>query len=270
LGFIRPLIEEDSGLTSALQPLQAGEIPAQKTSDGSNIHEAIDTPKVQESPDKNDALAEDGSNDFETKVDVSVKSLNYNEMLTRAFNRSGSNQFDEDYEERDYYTNHIVKNIERRGQKLAARFRNNLNDEPSPESRRRKTERSILEPVDPKVRQQLFEWYHGKCQICNKTWPERSGSPFFIAGHLVEHKHASWLNNSANAISLCAEHFAQWRHASVEAPDIMEQIRTLRLQAEGGGGSLSIKVMLCGDNYLITYKEPHLFALKKLIEIAEE
>jgi len=50
----------------------------------------------------------------------------------------------------------------------------------------------------------------------------------------------------------------------------MEQIKNLRLQAEGGGGSLSIKVMLCGDNYLITYKEPHLFALKKLIEIAEE
>lgn len=269
---IRPLVDEkDSGATSNLKPLWTGKNTDQEESKCSYPPGGNDAPKMEKTQRTKDAMADEvSSNTNEKEEDNTMNIVNYNDMLQRAFNRRGANQLEDDYKERDYYTDHTVKNIDRRGKKIEERFRNNINDEPSAESRRRKTERTILEPLDPKVRQQLFEWYSGKCQICNKTWPERSGAPFFIAGHLVERKHASWLNDTANAICLCAEHFAKWRHASIESPDIIKQIKNIFLQAEGGDGSLSIDVIMCGKKYFITYKESHLLALKKLIEITEE
>ena len=121
------------------------------------------------------------------------------------------------------------------------------------------------------MRQSLLVWYGGQCQICGRTWPERDGSPFFAAARLVERRHARWLDDPANAICLCADHFAQWCHAAKLAPlDIAEQLKALSLPSLGGKDRLSILFTMLGEDVEVTYCEKHMMALKKLLDVSEE
>lgn len=196
--------------------------------------------------------------------------IQYSELLPKAFNRDGQTEFDTETESKMHnFGSTTVRNPTRRGEKLLAGFRDNIDSEPSPEERRYTTERSLLEGPNESVRVSLLEWYGGKCQICDETWPKRDGAPYFAAAYLVERSYARWIDEPANAICLCAKHFAQWRHSAIESPaDVVERISSLRLSAEGGDGDLSIHFSMCGENHSITYNERHLLALRKLIEVA--
>jgi len=129
-------------------------------------------------------------------------------------------------------------------------------------------ERTILEGSDPQVRQTLKEWYGGKCQICNKTFPERNGRPFFIANYIVERKLARQVDAYANALCLCAEHFAKWQHGAVEADDIVDQINSLPLASEGREGTLQVRIRLCGEECSIKFNEKHVIALQEILNIS--
>lgn len=203
---------------------------------------------------------------------IAVTDLDFAASLRAAFDRPGCTKFDDaDQVEADDPERARVKNPQRRSERLATGYREHISDEPTPEDRRRITERSLLEGPNEAVRVSLDEWYHGKCQICGETWPKQDGDPYFAAAYLVERRHAQWLDEPGNAICLCAEHFAQWRHAAKEMPlDVIEQIRSLRLRAEGGGGNLSIEFILLGADVAITYDERHLLALRTLVEVAGE
>ncbi len=146
-------------------------------------------------------------------------------------------------------------------------------NEPAQEERRRVTERTILEPVDPLVRKKLLDWYGGRCQICGcgKTWPKRDGSPFFTAAHLRELQEARWLDDPANAVCLCADHFAQWRHATVAARiPIAAQIAAWRLPSEGGDEALEIHFLMLGEETKLTYCEKHALDLRQLLHVSNE
>ena len=198
--------------------------------------------------------------------------FDYAGALREAFNRPGCTEFDDEDEiETDDTGNATVKNPQRRRDRLAAGYRERINDEPTPDERRRVTEQSLLEGPNEAVRVSLYEWYHGKCQICAETWPKQDGDPYFAAAYLVERRHARWLDDPGNAICLCAKHFAQWRHAAKDMPrDVGEQIHSLRLPAEGGSGKLSIDFRLLGENVAIRYDERHLLALRTLVEVTEQ
>jgi hypothetical protein len=201
-----------------------------------------------------------------------VEHFRYDRELAKAFNRDGLTQFDSDeVAQWEYHeSNGIIRHLHRRGEKLAEAYSENIASEPSPQDRRRETERSLLEGPNEAVRVSLFEWYRGRCQICVETWPKRDGEPYFAAAYLVERHHARWLDEPANAISLCAKHFAQWCHAAITvSTDVVEQIRSLRLRAEGGNGDLCIRFAMCAENHAIRYDERHLLALRKLVEVAD-
>ena len=174
--------------------------------------------------------------------------FDYAGALRETFNRPGCTEFDDEDEfETDDIRSATVRNHQRRKERLAAGYWERINDEPTPDERRRVTEQSLLEGPNEAVRVSLYEWYRGKCQICGETWPKQDGDPYFAAAYLVERRHARWLDDPGNAICLCAKHFAQWRHAAKEMPlDVGEQIHSLRLHAEGGNGELSIDFTLLG------------------------
>jgi hypothetical protein len=196
----------------------------------------------------------------------------YDQELAKAFNREGLTQFDSEMAQWEYHESEgMIKNLDRRGEKLAEAYWDNITSEPSPQDRRRETERRLLEGPNEAVRVSLYEWYRGRCQICGETWPKRDGEPYFAAAYLVERRHARWLDEPGNAISLCAKHFAQWRHAAITVPTtVVEQIRSLRLVPEGGNGDLSIRFAMCGEDHSIRYDERHLLALRTLVEVAEK
>jgi len=195
--------------------------------------------------------------------------IDYVEELRKAFNQDGKERFNEENHWGTSVTeDEEVKNPVRRGDKHKDAYKEKIRNEPSSEDRRRVTERILLEGPNESVRINLYEWYHGKCQICGETWPKRDGSPFFAAAYLVERRHARWIDEPGNAICLCAEHFAQWRHAAKITSDVINQINNMRLKAEGGDGKLVIHFSMFGEGYTISFGERHLLELRKLVEVA--
>ncbi len=193
--------------------------------------------------------------------------LDYQSELKKAFNRSGATILKNTSENDDG----IARNPDRRRKREAEEHERRRSEEPDPAERRRKTERAILESPDEIVRSTLGEWYGGRCQICGETFPERNGgNPFFIANYIVKREMSRQNDNYANALCLCADHFAKWQHGSVEADNIFEQIKSLKPKSEGGDGNLKITMKLCGEECQITFNEKHLLALQEVLKIYEE
>jgi hypothetical protein len=221
------------------------------------------TPKQGQPPKPSQSKAKDDDSD----------TFSFLDELNKAFNRGGVTHFFDEYEPEPYLTGDgVVKNSQRRSEKLKESYREAIDNEPSPEDRRQETERLLFEGPNEEVRVALHEWYRGKCQICGETWPERNGSPYFTAAYLVERRHARWVDSPGNAICLCAEHFAQWRHAAKETPDVgvVDQIQGLRLAAEAGNGNLGVRFRMLEGEHTITYDKKHLLALRALLESASE
>jgi len=185
------------------------------------------------------------------------QSLNYNhnEEIIKAFNRPGEFQKNDDFESNLY----PVKNPSRRRKKEKERIKENIRNEPDPVERRKITERSIMEKPNPMTRKKLAEWYNGKCQICGHTFTERTGENFFIATHIVHRKHSRTADDFSNALCLCAEHFAQFQHGSIETDDIIKQIKSLNNEGV-------IHTTICGKKCQIKFDQRHLIAMQELAE----
>lgn len=244
----------------------------------SNVIEAAIT-SIEENKEYN-ILAQEDNALSNTEQDETMpehdteQTIDYHEEIRKSFNKDGMTSFNEESKYRldnTDYSEKEVKNPIRRGNKLENSYLNNIRNEPSPEERRKVTERSLLEGPKEAIRTDLYEWYDGKCQVCGDTWPKRDGNAYFAAGYLVKRHHARWLDEPGNAICLCAKHFAQWNLAAIETKiDVIDQIRSLRLKSEGGNGNLSIKFRMFNEDFPISYVEPHLLALRKLLDVTEQ
>jgi hypothetical protein len=83
----------------------------------------------------------------------------------------------------------------------------------------------------------------------------------------MEKRHARYLDCLGNAICLCPDHFAQWRHAAIEAPlSIDKQIREIDLPVAGETGEGSILFIMLGQDVEIKYCEKHLLELQAMME----
>lgn len=198
------------------------------------------------------------------------KQIDIPDEFQKVFNRTGETKLTDNYESDNQSPRLNSAKIDRRREKETEAHQKRIDNEPNPAERRKKTMRTILEGADPQVRSTLEQWYGGKCQICQKTFPERSsGRPFFIANYMIPRKEASSVDTHANAICLCAEHFAKWQHGAVTAYNIIEQVNNLKLGTDGGDGDLHIQIKLCGENCSIKFNEKHVIALQELLQVAE-
>ena len=163
-----------------------------------------------------------------------------------------------------------VGNPERRREKSYDEHRERLQHEPNSNARRKETIRTILEGPDDQVREYLYQMYGGECQICGKTFPERNGKQFFVVNYIVPRKVARAVGAPANALCLCAEHFAKWQHGAIETENIIEQIESCKIKSEGGINSPDLMVKLCGEICRITYKEKHILELQELLRALDQ
>ena len=210
-------------------------------------------------------------NTVDSQMATAHESVQYTDMLTQAFTRLGKTHLDTSLAPPDGSMSQDLPNSQRRRERIGALHRTRIADEPPSEDRRNTTERILLEPADPLVRTQLNEWYHGRCQLCDEgtePWPEHNGQPFFVSARLVERSNARWLDDVANAVCLCAKHFAQWRHAAKEGPvDIVQVVQSL--DPSTNPGSLKIPVALAGESIAIRYCPKHFIALQELIRASQ-
>lgn len=200
----------------------------------------------------------------ETELETDTGEIDCKDELRKSCNRPGETELQ--YQITD---NGIVSNPDRRRAKSYKGHKENIDNEPSYDERRKETRRNILEGPDERVREYLMQMYRGKCQICGKTFPERDGKPFFIANYIVPRKLARFTDTPANALCLCAEHFAKWQHGTVEAENIPEQIEDFKVELEGGNIESILWIKLCGEECKIEFKEKHLLDLQELIRASE-
>ena len=119
------------------------------------------------------------------------------------------------------------------------------------------------------VRVNLTEWYGGQCQICDKTFTQSNGEPYFEGLYLVSHTTAEWVDRVGNV--LCPWHSAMFQFGSKEVDeDIIQQILRLKVQAEGGDGQLAIKLRLCEEDVKVKFAERHLIDLQEMIKKSQE
>ena len=203
------------------------------------------------------------SEESESKTDF--PQIDYLTEIEKSFNKSGKTEV-----QPHIIDDGRVNNPERRREKIAEEHRDRLNREPSADDRRRKTYRTLLEGPDPQVREYLFQMYGGKCQICDHTFPERDGEPFFVASYIVKRQKSGMVDTAANALCLCADHFAKFEHGAIEAEDVPTQIENFQTESEGGNCKPILKIKLCGEKCEIRYNEKHLLDLQELIKVSSE
>jgi len=260
-----PLLESDDSTVSGSSKGNETSIRDDKIGDETDKNQQGAKQKSSSAPKKIEGKPPDKSKHSLTTDPVESEQnanvFNYEEEFIGVFNRSGKVAIVE-IEESD---SGIVSDPERRRDKESEGHQDRIENEPEPQKRRKKTERTILEGPDEQVRMTLGEWYRGKCQICGDSFPERDGQPFFIANYMVPRKFARQVDTYANALCMCAEHFAKWQHGAVEADDIVDQIRSMKTKAEGGAENLQVRIKLCGDECVIKFNEKHLIALQELL-----
>lgn len=137
--------------------------------------------------------------------------------------------------------------------------------EPHFQDRFRPVPRKAWEAKDSATRQFVEEQYYGSCQICEETFYKRDGRPYFEALYLVARTKARWIDRPGNVLCLCATCCAKLQHGPVVAEDLMEQVLTWRPEVEGGDGSASLRMNVCGEDVLVTFTEKHLLDLQEMV-----
>jgi hypothetical protein len=231
-----------------------------------------DTIKIAKELESNPELLEEfrkriqpvASDKESTGMETGPDKIDYKDELGKYFNRPGETELQEKATDTGK-----VRHPDRRRDKSYEEHKKRLDSEPKPTERRKETIRTILEGPDEQVREYLFQLYGGKCQICGKTFPERDGKPYFIANYIVPKKLARFVDTPANALCLCADHFAKWQHGAVEAENTSGQIDAFKTETEGKNSLPILRIKLCGEECEIEFKEKHLLDLQELLRASE-
>ena len=130
---------------------------------------------------------------------------------------------------------------------------------PNPKKNEKKWRVSLKrERRDPATKNFLKEEYRGCCQICGFTFPKRNGEPHFVAAYIIDFE---ILDDSANVLCLCPNHFAMFKHGAIEAPDIIDKIKSYK-----GGPRHSVKVQLIENEEEICFTDRHIIDLIAFLE----
>lgn len=132
--------------------------------------------------------------------------------------------------------------------------------------RYREVRRRILDGPDPLVRESLYRWYSGKCQICGTTFYQKNGRPFFISHFLVPRKVSDSADMIGNSVCLCANHFAQMVYGRRKSPNVLKQLESIDPTSE----QFELSFTINGEELSIKYNQKHAIALKAFYESAKD
>lgn len=136
----------------------------------------------------------------------------------------------------------------------------------SQNDRYREVRRSILDGPDPLVRESLYRWYTGRCQICGSTFYQKNGKQFYISHYLVPRRVSDSADMTGNSICLCADHFAQMVYGRIKSPNIIEQLESI----DPANDSFELGLEINGEDLIIKYNQQHAIALKAFYESVKD
>ena len=116
------------------------------------------------------------------------------------------------------------------------------------------------------MRETLYKWYSGKCQICGSTFIQKNGKAFFISHFLVPRRVSDSADMTGNSICLCADHFAQMVYGRIKSPDIIKQLESI----DPANESFELDLEINGENLTISYNQQHAIALKAFYEATKK
>ncbi|MBD3249174.1 hypothetical protein GF336_03955 [Candidatus Woesearchaeota archaeon] len=112
--------------------------------------------------------------------------------------------------------------------------------------------------VKEQTKDELYIWYKGRCQICNKTFTKRDGKNYFEI-HLIN-KTDRWggggLINPGNALCLCP-----WHKAKLEQGRHTDKFNPKKIE------NLKLKLKICGKVENVHFKKEHHLFIKIYWEI---
>ncbi len=188
----------------------------------------------------------------------------FGEALNDAFSVSGKAPLAESIVEGD------TQNPSRRRERTRQDIANAIENEDKSGELSYLTIRKKWKGKNDQVRTAFIEWYGGKCQICEKTFMQQNGKPYFEGLYLVSHTTAKWIDRVGNVLCLCAEHSAKFQFGPKEIDEnIIRQVMQLKIKAEGGDVSPAIRMNLCGKRIEIVYAEKHLIDLQEMIRASQ-
>ncbi len=162
-----------------------------------------------------------------------------------------------------------VGNPDRRRDRVQESIQDDRTAEPGRTDRIRQVTHQVWEGKDESVRAFLFEQYAGQCQICDATFPQKDGTPYFEGLHLISRTKGRWIDRPGNVICVCPTCRAKFQYGSVVAPDILDQVTAWRTRREGGFGT-SLALELCGVPVQIHFTEKHLLDLQEILKSSEK
>ncbi len=107
----------------------------------------------------------------------------------------------------------------------------------------------------------MKEGYNGRCQICNFTFTKWDREKHFVAVYIIEYE---TLDDSANVLCLCPNHFAMFRHGTKKDPDIIGQIKSYK-----GGPHHNVKFQLIDEETEICFTARHIIDIIAFLEEIE-
>jgi hypothetical protein len=129
-------------------------------------------------------------------------------------------------------------------------------------------------PSNVEARSLLYEEYQGHCQVTDTTFPKAAKNAdgvaenYFEACSLLSYGSADYLNDAGNMICVSADTMAKFKYASRVFLDDLEDV--IKMFKENGGNikSVSVKILLAGEECSITWSQRHFMRLVALYEKA--
>ena len=184
------------------------------------------------------------------------------EELFSGFNTKDQPIQDDDWNEDGAYSDDSQRRYEKEYDRASDKHSNSR----AQADRYREVRRRILDGPDPLVRESLYRWYTGRCQICGSTFFQKNGRPFFISHFLVPRKVSDSADMIGNSVCLCANHFAQMVYGRRKSPNVLKQLESIDPTSEHFELSFTIN----GEELSIKYNQKHAIALKAFYESAKE
>jgi hypothetical protein len=129
------------------------------------------------------------------------------------------------------------------------------------------------QPSNVEARHFLYEQYHGRCQVTGTTFPKASSNTdgmaknYFEACSLLSYANADYLNNAGNMLCVSADTMAKFKFASIEFIENLEDaIETFKANGSRAE-SVSVKILLAGEECFIEWSQRHFMRLVALYEI---
>ncbi len=197
--------------------------------------------------------------DFEKESeDETEPKQSFAEELFSGFNTKDQPIQEDEWNEDSGYSNDSQGRYEKEYDRASDKHTNSR----AQKDRYREVRRRILDGPDPLVRESLYRWYSGKCQICGSTFIQKNGKAFYISHFLVPRRVSDSADMTGNSICLCADHFAQMVYGRIKSPDLIQQLESI----DPANESFELELEINDENFTISYNQQHAIALKAFYE----